>query len=864
MLKLYNTLTRNKQDFVPIEPGRVRMYVCGMTVYDYCHIGHARVMVVFDVVQRWLRASGYRLTYVRNITDIDDKIIRRAVENNETIGALTERFIGFMHEDERALGIEPPDHEPRATQYVPQMLALIGALESNGLAYRAASGDVNFAVRRFSGYGKLSGKSLDELRAGERVEVDQDKQDPLDFVLWKRAKADEPAWPSPYGGGRPGWHIECSAMSGALLGKHFDIHGGGADLQFPHHENEIAQSEGANRETFVNYWMHNGFVRVDDEKMSKSLGNFFTIREVLARYDPEVVRFFILRAHYRSPLNYSDRHLDDARNTLRGLYVALKGAPVAAAQVDWNEPRAARFRAAMDDDFSTPEAIAVLQELATAANSGSRESGELLRALGAILGLLQRDAQDYLQGKRLDLGSQTLPLETELNVGAVDAGRVEQLIEQRLLARKAKNFAEADRIRKELLDAGIVLEDGPQGTTWRRHRRKTGERRPLPRFRIPAFAGKTIQAVADLRQPDRLFQELAAAADDREVDELRAVVVVRPEGDSEVAEIHVRHRLERGDQALARQIPARPPEAFRERLGDDETLEAREVVVLDAGGAEHLLVLLDDEGRRTPRKRDHLRDGDADPVLAEGIGERLAADERHVVELRAAAGPLHLADELRDRGVCGHHHHRVRLNAPDRLDRLGDVGRVPLHRRGRRNFQVAPAHGALDTFQAGLAVGVVLVEHRDAADAGGHELLHDLLGLVVVARAYIEDIPIERIAQQLRAGERPKERHLRLGEDRQRGLARRCAHVADEREHPVLLDQLAGVLGAERGFVLVVARPNLDLAAVNAALSVDEIEIGLQARVHLDAELSGGPGERRGLSEDDGGRCYAGRLRGGG
>ena len=325
MIRIYNTLNRAKETFVPIEPGRVRMYVCGMTVYDYCHIGHARLMVVFDVVQRWLRASGFQVTYVRNITDIDDKIIRRAAENGEPIGKLTERFIRYMDEDAAALGVQKPDHEPRATGYIPQMLALIGELESNGLAYRVPSGDVNYPVRKFPGYGKLSGKSLDELRAGERVEIDREKQDPLDFVLWKHSQADEPAWQSPFGDGRPGWHIECSAMSTTLLGRTFDIHGGGEDLQFPHHENEIAQSEGAHGGRFVNYWMHNGFVRVDDEKMSKSLGNFFTIREVLAKYDPEVVRFFILRAHYRSPLNYSDKHLDEARSGLARLYTALKG-----------------------------------------------------------------------------------------------------------------------------------------------------------------------------------------------------------------------------------------------------------------------------------------------------------------------------------------------------------------------------------------------------------------------------------------------------------------------------------------------------------------------------------------------------------
>jgi len=326
-LKIYNTLARDKVAFVPIEPGKVKMYVCGMTVYDYCHLGHARVMVVFDMVQRWLRAQGYQVTYVRNITDIDDKIIRRAVENGERISQLTDRYIAAMNEDADALGVQRPDHEPRATAFVPQMLSLISKLETHGLAYQASDGDVNFSVRDFNGYGKLSGKSLDDLRAGERVDVATTKRDPLDFVLWKSSRDDEPdevKWPSRWGSGRPGWHIECSAMSCELLGEQFDIHGGGQDLQFPHHENEIAQSEGAHGHRFVNYWMHNGFVRVDDEKMSKSLGNFFTIREVLKKFDPEVVRFFILRAHYRSPLNYSDVHLDDARSALTRLYTALK------------------------------------------------------------------------------------------------------------------------------------------------------------------------------------------------------------------------------------------------------------------------------------------------------------------------------------------------------------------------------------------------------------------------------------------------------------------------------------------------------------------------------------------------------------
>jgi cysteinyl-tRNA synthetase len=455
MLRIHNTLTRAKQDFAPLEPGRVRMYVCGMTVYDYCHIGHARVMVVFDMVQRWLRASGFDVTYVRNITDIDDKIIRRAVENGETIGELTGRFIGYMDEDAAALGVEKPDHEPRATEYIREMLDLIGTLERRALAYRAADGDVNFAVRRFPGYGKLSGKSLEDLRAGERVEVAADKQDPLDFVLWKRAKPGEPFWKSPFGDGRPGWHIECSAMSTALLGQPIDIHGGGADLQFPHHENEIAQSEGAADQPFVKLWMHNGFVRVDDEKMSKSLGNFFTIREVLARYDAEVVRFFILRAHYRSPLNYSDQHLDEARSGLSRLYTALKGAPAEAVAVDWSEPRAARFKAAMDDDFNTPEACAVLFEIAADANrSGSAADAALLRALGGVLGLLQREPLAFL---RAGPGGE-----------AVDEAIIAAEIAARAAAKRAKNYAEADRIRKALAERGILLEDGPQGTVWRR------------------------------------------------------------------------------------------------------------------------------------------------------------------------------------------------------------------------------------------------------------------------------------------------------------------------------------------------------------------------------------------------------------
>ncbi|MFW6166093.1 MAG: cysteine--tRNA ligase [Ralstonia sp.] len=459
-LKIYNTLAREKQTFVPIEPGRVRMYVCGMTVYDYCHVGHARVMVVFDMVQRWLRASGYDVTYVRNITDIDDKIIKRAVENGETMSALTNRFIDAMHEDADALGVQRPDHEPRATQYVPQMLNMIGKLQQNGLAYQATDGDVNYAVRKFPGYGKLSGKSLEDLRAGERVAANDAKQDPLDFVLWKSAKADEPAesrWASPWGEGRPGWHIECSAMSCDLLGEHFDLHGGGADLQFPHHENEIAQSEGANGNTFVNLWMHNGFVRINDEKMSKSLGNFFTIRDVLKVYDPEVVRFFMLRSHYRSDINYSDAHLDDARHALTRLYTALKDVPATpGATPDWNEPHGKHFRDAMNDDFNTPVAVSVLFELASEVNkTRSTELANQLSALSWVMGLLGRAPHVFLQS----------------GVGAdgLDAAAVEARIEERRAAKAARDFARADGIRADLLTAGIVLEDKPGGVTeWRR------------------------------------------------------------------------------------------------------------------------------------------------------------------------------------------------------------------------------------------------------------------------------------------------------------------------------------------------------------------------------------------------------------
>ena len=457
MLRIHNTLSRSKQEFVPVEPGRVRMYVCGMTVYDYCHLGHARVLVVFDMVARWLRASGYEVTYVRNITDIDDKIIRRATENGESLRSLTDRFIAYMHEDAAALGVLKPDAEPRATEFVPEMLNMIAALEQKGYAYLAANRDVCYSVRKFAGYGKLSGKSLEDLRAGERVDIAEGKQDPLDFVLWKHAKAEEPAeaqWPSAWGSGRPGWHIECSAMSSRLLGQHFDIHGGGQDLQFPHHENEIAQSEGANGPGFVNYWMHNGFVRIDEEKMSKSLGNFFTIRDVLKSNAAEVVRFFILRAHYRSPLNYSDAHLDDARHALARLYTALKAVPLTPAAPDWSGVQAQRFKAAMDDDFNTAEAVAVLFEMAAELNR-SHDLGlaQQLRALGGVLGLLQRDPTEFLQAATGD---------------ALAAAQIEALIAARVAAKKAKNFAEADAIRDTLKSQGVVLEDGAQGTTWRR------------------------------------------------------------------------------------------------------------------------------------------------------------------------------------------------------------------------------------------------------------------------------------------------------------------------------------------------------------------------------------------------------------
>ncbi|MBN8493162.1 MAG: cysteine--tRNA ligase [Burkholderiales bacterium] len=452
-LRIHNTLSRRVEAFEPIEPGHVRMYVCGITVYDLCHLGHARMMLVFDLVYRWLRALDYRVTYVRNITDIDDKIIRRALERGLSIRALTDEMIAAMHQDLSALGLTTPTHEPRATEYVPQMLSLIGRLEAKGLAYRADNGDVNYAVRKFPGYGKLSGKSLDELRAGERVAVQDGKLDPLDFVLWKAAKPDEPddaKWPGPFGPGRPGWHIECSAMSCTLLGEHFDIHGGGMDLQFPHHENEIAQSEGASGGPFANVWVHNGFLNVDNEKMSKSLGNFFTIRDVLRHYDGETLRFFMLRTHYRSPFNFSDANLDDARQALRRLYTALDGIEVAEAPLDWAQPQAAAFRTAMNDDFNTPVAVAVLFELAGQLNrQRDAATAALLKGLGGVLGILQQVPRAYLQGGAAD-----------------DVQRIEALIAQRAQAKQARDFAAADRIRDELAALGVVLKDSPTGTTW--------------------------------------------------------------------------------------------------------------------------------------------------------------------------------------------------------------------------------------------------------------------------------------------------------------------------------------------------------------------------------------------------------------
>ncbi len=460
MLKIYNTLTRSKEIFTPRVAGKVGLYVCGMTVYDYCHIGHARVMVVFDTVARYFRYCGYHLTYVRNITDIDDKIIQRANDNNEDFGILTERFITAMHEDERALSVLPPDLEPKATQSMTEIITMIGKLIDKDLAYVGSNGDVFYSVAKFDNYGRLSGKNIADLQAGERVDVDTAKQDPLDFVLWKMAKPGEPYWDSPWGHGRPGWHIECSAMSTNCLGNHFDIHGGGMDLQFPHHENEIAQSEGANGERFVNLWMHNGFVRVNEEKMSKSLGNFFTVREVLKQYRPEIIRFFILSSHYRSPLNYSDEQLNEAQTALTRLYTALRGIDSSASD-ELAESYVERFKEAMDDDFNTPVAISVLFDLArelnkSKANSANNQSmAATLKHLASVLGLLQDDSETFLKADVCHDGLS----EDDIN----------QLIQKRLDAKQNKDWIQADQIRDQLKTQGIVLEDAPGGkTTWRR------------------------------------------------------------------------------------------------------------------------------------------------------------------------------------------------------------------------------------------------------------------------------------------------------------------------------------------------------------------------------------------------------------
>ena len=456
-LAIYNTLTKTKETFKPLEGNNVRMYVCGMTVYDFCHIGHARVMVAFDVVARWLRKSGYKLTYVRNITDIDDKIIRRAQENGETFKDLTGRMIEAMHQDETRLGVQRPDVEPCATDHIPGMFTMIQTLIDKGYAYAPGNGDVYYRVGRFAGYGKLSRKKIEDLRIGARIEVDESKEDPLDFVLWKAAKPGEPSWESPWGAGRPGWHIECSVMSTCCLGDTFDIHGGGPDLVFPHHENEIAQSEAATGKTYAASWMHAGAVRVDGEKMSKSLGNFFTIREVLEKYHPEVVRYLLVSSHYRSPINYSEESLREARGALDRFYHALKGLPQASPT--GGAPYVERFAAAMDDDFNTPEACAVLfemvrevnrlrdQDIQAAAGLASR-----LKQMAEVLGVLQLEPDEYLRA-----GAES----------KVDEAAVERLIQARLDARAAKNWAESDRIRDELTAMGVVLEDGKGGTTWR-------------------------------------------------------------------------------------------------------------------------------------------------------------------------------------------------------------------------------------------------------------------------------------------------------------------------------------------------------------------------------------------------------------
>jgi cysteinyl-tRNA synthetase len=453
MIKVYNSLTKSKEIFFPIEKEKVKMYVCGMTVYDLCHLGHARVLVVFDLINRWFMAHGYDVTYVRNITDIDDKIIARANEQKVSIGELTQKYIYEMNQDISALNVLNPTYEPRATEHIDGMIKMISNLIDKGFAYQADNNDVYYSVEKFEGYGKLSGKSLKELKAGNRVEIDHAKENSFDFVLWKSAKKNEPSWDSPWGKGRPGWHIECSVMSNQILGQHFDIHGGGQDLQFPHHENEIAQSEAANDCKMANYWIHNGFVKVDDEKMSKSLGNFFTIRSILEHYDAEVVRFFILKAHYRSPLNYSDKHLEDAKIGLTKLYLTIrdfKGELI--SKIDWNQPYANKFKQALDDDFNSSEAISILFELANEINkTNSNELLILLKSLAQILGLLSKDPDHFLQGNN-----------------SKDDVDIELMIKKRNDAKKNKNFQEADDIRANLLEKGILLEDTPEGTIWRK------------------------------------------------------------------------------------------------------------------------------------------------------------------------------------------------------------------------------------------------------------------------------------------------------------------------------------------------------------------------------------------------------------
>ena len=454
MIKIYNTLSKQKEEFKPLKQGEVKMYVCGMTVYDLCHLGHARVLVIFDLIHRWFKENNYAVTYVRNITDIDDKIINKSVEQKITFNELTEHYIDEMNIDIQALNVLNPSHEPKATEHISSMITMIQTLVDKGFAYQAENKDVYYAVDKFAGYGKLSGKSLKDLQAGNRVDIDKNKRNVFDFVLWKSAKKNEPAWQSPWGKGRPGWHIECSAMSNKILGHHFDIHGGGQDLQFPHHENEIAQSEATNDCQMANYWIHNGFVKVDNEKMSKSLGNFFTIRSILELYDGEVVRFFILKAHYRSPLNYSDQHLDDARQGLTRLYLTIRDITKSANSViDWNNSYAKKFKAALDDDFNSAEALSVLFDLSNEINKKNSDTLKvLLINLANILGLLYQNPENFLQGKD----------------GLISDSDINTMIKKRNVAKQNRNYNEADAIREKLLSQGIILEDTEKGTIWRK------------------------------------------------------------------------------------------------------------------------------------------------------------------------------------------------------------------------------------------------------------------------------------------------------------------------------------------------------------------------------------------------------------